>query len=219
MNNEIWHTWIDRVEWILSIAKKRHWDYTDMVVKKPVSDKDFEVLEKDLGIKYPDDFKEVLTKYSSGLLMDWQIENETPLGEFDEIFCGAGYGSLWDFSTLRDDYDNIQGWIKGCFSNPEDDYDKVWFNKVPFLTVPNGDVIAFGDKTKKGNQVVYLSHEGDEFHGQILGENFIDFINKWTQTGCVGTEDMQFEPFYNYQTKSFLSNKATLDKWKAWLEQ
>ena len=33
------------------------------------------------------------------------------------------------------------------------------------------------------------------FHGQILGENFIDFMNKWTQLGCVGTEDWQFEPF------------------------
>jgi hypothetical protein len=32
-------------------------------------------------------------------------------------------------------------------------------------------------RPEKGNQVVYLSHEGDDFHGQILGDNFIDFIN------------------------------------------
>ena len=63
-----------------------------------------------------------------------------------------------------------------------------------------------------------MSHGGDNFHGQILGENFVDFISKWTQTGCVGTEDWQLEPFYDYETKTFLSNNAILEEWKRWLE-
>ena len=151
--------------------------------------------------------------------MDWQIEGEETEGEFREIFCGAGRGYLWDFDTLRDDYKNIRGWITECFPNPDDEYDKVWYNKIPFLDVPNGDVIAFGDKTEFGNQVVYLSHEGDDFHGQILGENFIDFMNKWTQLGCVGTEDWQFEPFYDYEKKTMLSDKSMLNKWVKWLEK
>ncbi|SFF69791.1 SMI1/KNR4 family protein [Sunxiuqinia elliptica] len=219
MNIEVWNTWISKIEWILKIAKKRNWDYTELTIKKPVSEKAFEILEKELNIEYPSDFKEVLTKYSSAVLMDWQIEGEEPEGEFQEIFCGAGRGYLWDFDSLRDDYKNIQGWINECFSNPEDEYDKVWYNKIPFLDVPNGDVIAFGEKTDKGNQVVYLSHEGDDFHGQILGESFIDFIDKWTRLGCVGTEDWQFEPFYNYETKTLLSDKSILDKWVKWLEK
>jgi len=219
MNKEVWNEWISRIEWILEIAKKRNWDYSDLTIKKPISEKAFEILEKELNLEYPKDFKEVLTKYSSGILMDWQIEGEETAGEFREIFCGAGRGYLWDFDTLRDDYKNIKGWITECFSNPEDEYDKIWYNKIPFLDVPNGDVIAFGDKTGNGNQVVYLSHDGSDFHGQILGDNFIDFIDKWTQLGCIGTEDWQFEPFYDYDTKKLLSDKSVLDKWIKWAEK
>ena len=219
MNNETWNQWIDRIEWILGIAKKRNWDYSDLTIKKPISEKAFDILENELNIIYPEDFKETLTKYSSGILMNWQIEGEETEGEFREIFCGAGRGYLWDFNTLRDDYKNIKSWISECFPNPNDEYDKVWYNKVPFLDVPNGDVIAFGDKTEFGNQVIYLSHEGDDFHGQILGENFIDFMNKWTQLGCVGTEDWQFEPFYDYEKKAMLSDKTILNRWIKWLEK
>jgi hypothetical protein len=41
--------------------------------------------------------------------------------------------------------------------------------------VPNGNIIAFGTEIEKGNTVIYLSHEGDDFHGSNLG--------------CVGIED------------------------------
>lgn len=219
MNKEIWNNWMNRIEWILSIAEKRNWDYSELTIKKPISENAFKILEKELNLEYPTDFKEVLTKYSSGLLMDWQIEGEETEGEFWQIFRGPGRGYLWDFDTLRDDYKNIQGWITICFSNPEDDYHKIWYNKIPFLNVPNGDVIAFGDKTEKGNEVVYLSHEGDNFHGGVLGDNFIDFIDKWTQLGCIGTEAWQFDPFYNYETKKLLSDLTVLEKWKKWLEK
>jgi hypothetical protein len=219
MNKEQWDGWIKQTEWILGIAKRRGWNYTSLTIKAPVVEGAFEIVENELNIKYPADFKEVLTKYSSGILMDWQIRGEEPDGEFRSIFCGAGRGYLWDFDTLRADYENLQGWIKGCFSDPDDDYDKVWHGKVPFLDVPNGDMIAFGDKTEKGNQVVYLSHEGSDFHGQILGNSFIEFIDKWTQLGCVGTEDWQFEPFYNYSQKELLADSTTLQRWVEWLEK
>src|SRR5690606_18981401 len=167
MNREIWENWIKRIEWILNIAKKRNWDYTELTIKEPISEKAFEILEKELNIKYPTDFKGILTKYSSGILMDWQIEGEEAEDEFEEIFSGGGRGYLWDFDTLRDDYKNIQGWIKESSNHPEDEYYKIWNDKIPFLDVLNGDIIAFGDKTEKGNQVVYLSHQyGDSFHGQ-----------------------------------------------------
>ena len=219
MNKEIWNDWLARIEWILAIAKKRNWDYSELTIREPISKKAFEILEKELNLEYPADFKEILTNYSAGLLMDWQIEGEETEDEFEEIFCGGGHGYLWNFATLRDHYKNVHNWKEICFPNPEDDYDKVWYNKIPFLDVPNGDVIAFGEKTEKGNQVVYLSHDGSEFHGQILGENFIDFINKWTQIGCVGTEDWQFEPFYNYDNKKLLDDLSVLKKWKEWLEK
>ncbi len=219
MNNEIWKSWINRINWILQIAKKRNWDYSELVIKKPVSEKDITILERELNIEYPVDFKSILTNYSSGLLMHWQIEGKETEDDFREIFCGGGRGYLWDFSSLRGDFHSIQSWIKECFPNSDNEYDKIWHNKIPFLDVPNGDIIAFGKKTEYGNQVVYLSHDGDDFHGQVLGDNFIDFINRWTQLGCIGSEGWQFEPFYSYEKRQLLYDTSILEKWKAWLEK
>lgn len=219
MNAETWNNWINRVNWILNIASQRNWDYSDLTVKDPVSDIAFENLEKELNIQYPDDFKEILTRYSAGVFMRWQIDGEDTEGDFGQILCGAREGYLWDFETLKDQYISYQDWIQECFSDPENKYDKVWHHKIPFIDVGNGDFIAFGDKTDKGNQVVYLSHDGDDFHGKKLGDNFIDFIERWTQTGCAGTESWQFEPFYNDETQQFLANKSKLDEWRKWLEK
>lgn len=221
MNEIIWERWTSDINWILDVAKRKNWDYSPLVIKKPVSVKAFNLLEKELKLEYPTDFKRVLTQYASGLAMSWQIEGEETEeeGEFSEMFCGGGRGYLWDFDTLKDDFIGYQSWVKECFPNTKDEYDKIWHGKTPFLDVPNGDVIAFCKKTAKGNPVVYLSHDGDEFHGQILGENFIDFINKWTQLGCIGTECWQFEPFYDFAKKTLLADKEKLNRWKLWLEK
>jgi hypothetical protein len=48
MNIKIWNNWINRIHWILDIAKKRNWDYSELVIKEPVSVKAFEMLENEL---------------------------------------------------------------------------------------------------------------------------------------------------------------------------
>jgi hypothetical protein len=219
MNKELWDKWIENINWILTIAKKRHWDTEELEIKSTVTANDFISLENHLDITYPDDFKEILTNYSSGILLNWQIEGEETEGEYKEIFCGGGRGYLWDFSTLKDDYENYQGWIKECFSNEDDEYDKVWYNKIPFLDVPNGDVIAFGEKATTGNPVIYLSHDGSDFHGHKLGDNFVDFITKWTKLGCIGTEEWQFEVFYDYERMELKTEGQTFENWIKWLQK
>ena len=66
------------------------------------------------------------------------------------------------------------GWVENCFTNEEDEYDAVWYNKLGFMNVPNGDVIAFDIKESEINpSVVYLSHDDGEGHGYILGKGKI----------------------------------------------
>ena len=89
-----------------------------------------------------------------------------------------------------------KNWIEDCFSDPNDDYDKVWHNKLGFMNVPNGDVIAFdlGDP-KDDKRVVYLSHDDGEGHGYLLGESFSDYFSKLLLIGACGNEDWQLLPF------------------------
>jgi hypothetical protein len=57
MNQEIWQNWIDNIQWILDISKKRKWDTDELVIKKPVKLQKIESIEKQIGVLYPDDFK------------------------------------------------------------------------------------------------------------------------------------------------------------------
>lgn len=110
-----------------------------------------------------------------------------------EVFCGE---CSWDLNRLIDVEETRQDWVKECFPNEYNDYDKIWHYKFGFMNVRNGDCIAF-DMSNYPDEtpIIYLSHEDGEGHGVKLGKNFEDFIDKWTQIGCIGPEDWQLIPF------------------------
>ena len=89
-----------------------------------------------------------------------------------------------------------KGWVENCFANPDDPYDNIWHNKLGFMNVANGDVIAFDlSDEKEDKRVVYLSHDDGEGHGYILGNNFEDYFSKLLLIGACGNEDWQMLPF------------------------
>lgn len=218
MTQDIWNEWINNFEWIINIAKRRHWDYEPLNVQPTVPAVDITVLEAELGLEYPSDFKEVLIRYSGAVHLSWHMGEDNPGGIYREIFCGGGRGYLWDFDRLKDNYDYYLGWMDAILSEGElDKYDKIWQNKIPFINVLNGDMIAFGEATEQGHPVIYLSHENDELHGCPLGHNFVDFISRWSNIGCVGTEDWQFEPFYDFKKRELKTEGREVERWKEWL--
>jgi hypothetical protein len=220
LEKKLWERWVDDWNWIMTIAGKRNWLTRSFEIKPPVDITEVILLEENLGVRYPEEFKFVLTNYSSNVNLFWQMGDEEPEKEFRGVFSGGEKGGLWDFSSLQYYYEGYTNWIKECFSNPDDDYDRVWHNKVPFLDVATGDIIAFDtSKSLTNSPVIYLSHDGSNFHGHRLGENFIDFITKWSNLGCVGTEDWQFEAFYNYEKMELLTDDPKIDRWKSWLNK
>lgn len=220
MDNLLWEQWTKQWNWILEIAKRRKWDYRDLIIKPAVDIKKVEQIEAELGVTYPFEFKHILTEYSSGVDFFWQIKNEETEGEFKEVFRGCGRGYLWDFHQSKELYEGYLGWVENCFSNHDDTYDKVWHNKVPLLRVMNGDIIGFDTATSKANcPIVYLSHDDGALHGHKLADNFIEFITRISNIGCVGTEDWQYKPFYDFTKMEITKTDPVIDRWKLWLSK
>ena len=114
----------------------------------------------------------------------------------DEI-CGIFAGKLrfgLDLLLLYEEY--RAGWQKDVFPNYEDEYDRVWHNKMCFQKVFNGDYIAIELEPENYGKVVYLSHDGSENHGLYIADNFKEFLMNYAAVGCTGGEDWQWEPFY-----------------------
>ncbi len=222
MNNDIWNKWITDWNWILKIAQNQGWEVEQLEIKPKINTSEIAILEKKYGISYPIEFKKILINYSSGVKFGWQTANEEIEGEFDEIFSGCGGVSeykensyLWDFGLLSDIYLNYQGWLKDCYNDPTDNYGKHYYDKIPFIEVPNSDLIVFNSL----GQVIYLSHDDGPLHGEKLADSFIEFITLWSKLGCVGTESEQFSVFYDRENMKLMDNSPKIDRWRDSLEK
>ena len=103
---------------------------------------------------------------------------------------------LFELDLLLDYEDDRTGWVKEVYPDYNNEYDRVWHNKMSFHQVGNGDYIAIELEPENYGKVVYLSHDGSENHGLYIGSNFKEFLMNYAAIGCIGGEDWQWEPFY-----------------------
>ncbi len=160
----------------------------------PATKLEVEELEEKLGQKLPISIKDFLLNFSKELTFYACLPDNYELpDELDEILSAYITVSLDEILNAEK---SRQSWINSCFGNLDDEYDKVWHNKLGFMTVPNGDVIAFDLlDNKKDKRVVYLSHDDGEGHGYILADNFASYLENLILVGGCGNEDWQMTPF------------------------
>lgn len=165
----------------------------------PTKEEEILEVEKKLGYSLPKDFRDILLNYSSHFEYYWNIyrdENEKQIelpDNFKAIFCGNLH---WGLDLLLNFEESRKGWVDICYPNYDNEYDKVWHNKLAFCEVGNGDYIAIELEKENYGKIVYLSHDGGEGHGYYLANNFKELLNNWASIGCVGGDDWQWFPFY-----------------------
>jgi len=168
-------------------------DCRDLIFEKPASELDLVDIENELTYKLPSDFRNVLKNISSHCEFKWFLPDDFPLPtELREIFCGEihwGLHYIIEFNKSKDH------WIQEVFPNPEDEYDKVWHNKLVFQEVGNGDYLSIDLTDLNFGKIIYLSHDDGEGHGCIMANSFTELLTNWTKLGCVGGEDWQWLPF------------------------
>ncbi|GGN91430.1 SMI1/KNR4 family protein [Saccharibacillus kuerlensis] len=158
----------------------------------PAAEDQVEEVERQLGMKLPLSFRQVLLQCSGEFDLRWFLDEDTELpSPYQGIFCGI---LQWSLTSLLEIDEAKDFWVEGNFSDPSDEYDKVWHNKLAFMEVGNGDYLAF-DLLESDNPVVYLSHADGQGHGYTLGRNFIDFLERTSKIGFVGPEDWQWRIF------------------------
>ena len=171
----------------------------ETIIEAPAKEEEILEVEKKLGYSLPEDFRDILLNYSSHFEYYWTSDRESDNriielpNNLKSIF---GTNLHWGLDLLLDFEDGRKNWIDICFLDYNDEYDKVWYNKLPFYDSGNGDYIAIELEKEKYGKIVYLSHDGGDGHGYYLANNFKDLLNNWSKVGCVGGEDWQWEPFY-----------------------
>ena len=170
-----------------------------LTIEKPATEDEIKAIEAQLGYTLPPHFREVLLENTAHLDFYWDINDITDEGDISlpdklvEIFRGQ---LLFGLDLLLDYEDDRKGWVKEVYPDYNNEYDRVWHNKMSFHQVGNGDYIAIEIEPENYGKVVYLSHDGSENHGIYIANNFKEFLMNYAAIGCTGGEDWQWEPFY-----------------------
>ena len=162
----------------------------------PAKEEEILEVEKKLGYRIPEDFRDILLNYSSYFEYYWDYDDEKNIklpNNLKDIFAGDLH---WGLKLLLNFEESRQGWVDICYPDYSNEYDKVWHNKLAFYEVGNGDYIAIELEKENYGKIVYLSHDGGDGHGHYLANNFKELLNNWSKVGCVGGEDWQWEVFY-----------------------
>lgn len=167
---------------------------TVLEIEEPASIAEVEELENRLERKLPLQIKDFFLNYSRRCEFSAFLPDDFELpDELEEIFSATFLISLEEFADVED---ARKGWIEDCFTDEEDEYDAVWYHKLGFMHVANGDIIAFDIKEDESNPpVVYLSHDDGDGHGYILGKDFDTYFEQLLLVGACGNEDWQMLPF------------------------
>ena len=170
-----------------------------LTIEKLATEEEIKAVEAKLGYTLPPHFREVLLENTAHLDFYWDINDITDEGDISlpdklvEIFRGQ---LLFGLDLLLDYEDDRKGWVKEVYPDYNNEYDRVWHNKMSFHQVGNGDYIAIELEPENYGKVVYLSHDGSENHGLYIADNFKEFLMNYAAIGCTGGEDWQWEPFY-----------------------
>lgn len=161
---------------------------TDVTYEKgaPATDAEIAALEAKLGAELPVHLREALQQFSSNVFFTAYLPQEIQLPDA----LGEIFSATIDFSldTILETEEKRKEWAADS-GHPDAAF---WNNKLGVIEVPNGDCIAIDLCTA---EVVYLSREGGEGHGYILGQSFTDYLDRLIAIGAVGSEDWQMMPF------------------------
>ncbi len=160
------------------------------------NDASIKAVEERIGIILPKQLRNFFLHFSESFEMYAFLPDtfcESLPKELRSIFAAKYVISLEEVESnemIRRD------WVSECFSDEEDEYDRVWHYKLGIIDIGNGDIISLDIAANPENPpVVYLSHEGDDSNGVILGKDFETFLMHLIMVGGCGMEDWQMMPF------------------------
>lgn len=183
-----------------------------LMIQPPATESEIEELEGKLGYLLPATFRHTLLHFSKGVDLFWnmyeEVEEIIP-EEFEGISTGVirwgiddhNLEDLTEYATMLDE--------KG---KHDKNYRSSLHGKLKFMSIDNGDIIAFDLLADGEPPVVYWDHETEEV--SYLAASFHIFINQITQLYCIGNESWQYAPFLT--SKGLDTECENAKRWKNW---
>ncbi|MGG2091533.1 SMI1/KNR4 family protein [Bacillus sp. S13(2024)] len=196
--------WINNWNETFHQIEKIKGEIESFVVEKSATEEEIKLIEHQLGYALPSSFREVLVKFSKQVELRWSFPDELSIpAEFDAIFAGE---LCWNLDSIEDLTE-----VADSLKDVGDNYGENLRQKLAFYTVTNGDYLALDlNSNNEDAAVVYWDHEEDLV--TYVADNFIEFIEKFTDLHLIGAEIWQWETFID--SKGINTDSEIAQKWK-----
>ena len=209
----IWEKWPARLEAIVRACERHGGMAEPIVIGAPATRHRIAEFEQEHGYRLDESLTQVLVHFSAEVAFKWHLPNGVQSAAFPEI----QYGEMsWSLSKIAQAEECRRRSLKGIFSHPEDVALTHWDEKFAIMEIPNGDMIALDLSGHRECPIVYLDHEDMAGPAYRLGNNFVDFIDRWTRLGCPGPEGWLLIPFIPSAASGLEPDGENAREWRTW---
>ena len=200
MTQDLWNQWQQDWRRMEALARRRGWEVEPLTIAPPASEAEIAAAEKEAGVAFPTQLREVLTQHSAVVRFGWSIPSELrPPGRARRPWGSSMRDYVWDLTSIRKyAIPGFLGW-KEHLADQEDAEEpntpEMWENQFPLASLVNGDMLTIDVSNPDGPQPVrYFSHELEGLHGRALAPDFFTFVTVLSQLGWAGdTHDDWFD--------------------------
>jgi hypothetical protein len=192
MNTELVDAW----RAALDACSARGGETRPLAIEPPATEAHVAEVERALGQALPPRLRRFFLEEAASVQFQWSLPTNSG-APFVDIFSGELSLSLDRLADLA-----AENARRG---------------RVAIQGVANGDLLAI-DIRKPGEPVVFLSHDGSDGDGVVLGRDLDDYLSRHAALGGVGPEDAQWLPFVSHiaDERVLDPDGDAADRWRRW---
>ena len=193
---------IKKWEMILDKVVLFNGEVYELSISEPATEEELILKEKELGMKIPNSFRDVLLSFSKRVNFRWHMPDEVNIPkEFGGIFSAELSWDIEYFENLNELAESIEDdEIEDCGLK----------DKLQISETGNGDIITLDIEGK----VIYWDHETCET--TYLAGNFMEYLYKMTELYGIGKEIGQYE--FCIDENGINIENSGVKRWQEWFE-
>lgn len=201
---EPYRTWLERMETFVHQARPESYL---LRVQPPAKEREVREAERRLGIRFPDGFRATLRRFTRQLDYYWFVDDpgEGPPGWRDAPYCG---NCSFGLESLQHSSHPVH-FSAAERSKPS----SMWAWRLVVVGDGSGNGVALD--LRGDGRAIWMNHEDSSPpHGARLGNDFIDFMDRFTRIGCLGPEMHQIHPLVG--TRGIRKSGTELSRYLKW---